>query len=106
MKRRARALGEAGFENVATYINSGNAVRARTGLSRKAAHDLVAEVCRREFGFEKDIHLVSKTEWAKLIADNPFPDATEVGKFLHAAVLERQPEPGRIGALRGYADAR
>ena len=49
------ALTEAGFMNVATYINSGNAVLT----SDRPAEDVVARVaaiCAERFGFRKDIH--------------------------------------------------
>lgn len=48
------ALTEAGFENVATYINSGNAV-LRSHLSREKVVAAVGEICRDRFGFTKAI---------------------------------------------------
>ena len=59
-------LEAAGFRNVATYINSGNAVVA-SDLSRDEAVAKIAAICRKEFGFDKDIHAVTREEWAKLI---------------------------------------
>lgn len=97
-------LTEAGFDNVATYINSGNAVlRSRLGRDKVVA--TIAEICSREFGFTKDIHAPTLEEWRKLLKNNPFPDATETPKFLHAAVLAAEPEVERVEALRGYAKA-
>lgn len=97
-------LAEAGFENVATYINSGNAV-LRSGLPRDEVVAKVAEICAREFGFDKDIHAVSLAEWEALIEANPFPDAVAIPKFLHAAVLESEPDPAKVEALRAFATA-
>ncbi len=97
------ALTEAGFENVATYINSGNAVLT----SDRAAGDIlaeIAEVCDRRFGFRKDIHARTREEWAELIARNPFPHAMPTPTALHAAVLERDPDPARVEALLALAD--
>src|SRR5215470_3111043 len=68
------ALTAAGFKDVATYINSGNAVLS----SRKSAASVtadIAKIAKREFGFDKAIHAVTREEWAKLIKNNPFPDA-------------------------------
>ncbi|MER7408087.1 DUF1697 domain-containing protein [Streptomyces sp. NPDC000070] len=95
-------LAEAGFAKVATYINSGNAIVA-SDLSREAVVERIAEVCAREFGFEKDIHAVSLAEWEELIEANPFPDAVTVPKFLLAAVLAGQPEPEKVASLRAFA---
>ncbi|QDY99661.1 DUF1697 domain-containing protein [Nitratireductor mangrovi] len=95
-------LGAAGFDNVATYINSGNAVLS-SDRPREAVHARIAEICSQEFGFEKDIHIVALAEWEQLIAENPFPDAVETPKFLHAAVLADKPAPARLAALEEVA---
>lgn len=97
-------LTEGGFANVATYINSGNAV-VKSRLSRDKAVEKIAQICRREFGFDKDIHAVAAEEWRALIAKNPFPQAVEVPKFLHAAVLEKEPAPANVEKIRAYATA-
>ena len=58
------ALTKAGFKDVATYINSGNAVLS----SRKGAASITAEIARiakKEFGFDKAIHVVTREEWAE-----------------------------------------
>jgi uncharacterized protein (DUF1697 family) len=95
-------LTEAGFENVATYINSGNAV-LKTRLGKAKVVEKVAEICKREFGFEKDIHAPTLEEWRELIAKNPFPEALDVPKFLHAAVLEDAPDKANVEKVRSYA---
>src|SRR5215204_6271934 len=67
-------LTEAGFENVATYINSGNAI-VRSPWSRTKVITTIAGICRAEFAFEKAIFAPTLTEWDALIARNPFPKA-------------------------------
>lgn len=95
-------LAEAGFRNVATYINSGNAIVA-SDLPRDEVVAKIAATCSKEFGFDKEIHAVTREEWAKLIRANPFPDAIDVPKFLHAAVLAQKPEADKVEALRAVA---
>lgn len=95
-------LSKAGFRNVVTYINSGNAVLG-SRLSRKAVISTVAEICAREFGFDKAIYALTRSEWDGLIAKNPFPDAVAVPKFLHMAVLAARPDEASIAALRVLA---
>lgn len=95
-------LTEAGFEKAATYINSGNALLA-SGKGRETVRKEVAAICKTEFGFDKDIHVVTRAEWAELIAKNPFPDALEVPQFLHAAVLAGDPPDGAVEKLREVA---
>jgi uncharacterized protein (DUF1697 family) len=95
------ALTKAGFENVATYINSGNAV-LRSHLSREKVIASVAKICKDKFGFDKAIYAPTLEEWSELIDNNPFPEF-EVPKFLHAAVLASDPTKQAIEGLRAYA---
>jgi uncharacterized protein (DUF1697 family) len=96
------ALAEAGFGNVATYINSGNAVLT-SDFPEEEVVATVAGLCAARFGFHKDIHARTHAEWADIIARNPSPDATAAPTTLHAAVLEEEPDPARIEALQALA---
>ncbi len=97
------ALAEVGFENVATYINSGNAI-VRSKLSRKKVIEAIAEICREKFGFEKAIFAPTLAEWEELIERNPFAAGAKAEpKFVHAAVLEKEPRKEAIEAVRSFA---
>lgn len=96
------ALAEAGFRNVSTYINSGNAVLA-SDKGKVETQGLVAEVARRELGFDKDIMLASRDEWRRIIDGNPFPEAAEEPTTLHVFVLRDAPEPESVEALKSRA---
>lgn len=93
------ALEKAGFGKVSTYINSGNAVLSSTlGAARTRAK--IAEISKKEFGFEKDIMLVSQPDWARLIEENPFPEAVDQPTTLHAFVLQTTPTDSAVNALQ------
>src|SRR5262245_37263166 len=98
------ALTEAGFENVATYINSGNAV-LRSHLSREKVIAAVAEICRDRFGFTKAILAPTLEEWSALIDSNPFPQAASTPTCLHAAVLDGKPAAEAVSRLQELAAA-
>lgn len=98
------ALTEAGLENVATYINSGNAV-LRSPLSREEVIAAVAKICEDRFGFTKAILAPTLEEWSALIDNNPFPEAVATPTCLHAAVLAGEPAAEAVSKLRGIADA-
>jgi uncharacterized protein (DUF1697 family) len=100
--RLREALAEDGFENVATYINSGNAVVVST-LKRHDVIARIAAVCRCEFKFDKDIHALTAAQWSKLIKSNPFPAAVTPGKYLHAAALAAKPKVDAVKALAAVA---
>jgi uncharacterized protein (DUF1697 family) len=98
------ALTAAGFRKAATYINSGNAI-VSTDLGTEEVSSRIAAIAKKEFGFEKAVHAVTREEWSSLIDNNPFPEAVAVPKFLHAATLAEQPDDRNVEALRGFAKA-
>ena len=103
VKELREQLTAAGFENVATYINSGNAI-VRSGWNRKKVVATIAEVCRKEFGFDKAIFAPTLAEWNELIARNPFHNAAKERPItVHAALLEEPPKPENIERIRGCA---
>jgi uncharacterized protein (DUF1697 family) len=96
-------LTETGFENVATYINSGNAV-VRSRMSRKKVIATVAELCRKQFNFDKAIFAPTLAEWDDLIARNPFArTAANAPTTVHAALLESAPKTEDIERVRACA---
>ena len=95
-------LTAAGFEKVATYINSGNAI-VRTRLTRKSVIAKIAAICRAEFDFDKAIFAPTVAEWEALIARNPFPKGVISPTTLHAALLENPPKPENIERIRACA---
>lgn len=94
------ALTEAGFDNVATYINSGNAI-VKSRLGREKVLKQIAQICREKFDFDKAIYAPTLDEWRAVIANNPFADVG--GKFLHAALLAETPKPENVAALTALA---
>lgn len=93
-----KALGNAGFGDVSTYINSGNAVLS-SGLTASETHGRIAEIARAGFGFDKEIMLVSRPDWERLIDGNPFPEVAHQPTTLHAFVLRKVPAESAVAAL-------
>ena len=98
-----QTLTKAGFENVATYINSGNAI-VRTRLSRKKVIATIADLCRKHFDFDKAIFAPTLAEWEEIVANNPFPKAAaNAPTSVHAVLLESAPEPEIVDRIRSLA---
>jgi uncharacterized protein (DUF1697 family) len=95
-------LSKLGFENVGTYINSGNAY-VKTAEPKATVLELTKQLCAAEFGFAKDIYALSLPEWRKLVANNPFVHAVQTPKCLHASVLAAKPNAKNLVILRSYA---
>ena len=93
-------LAEAGFENVATYINSGNAI-VRSRMNREKVLATIAKLCRAQFDFDKAIFAPTLAEWDDVIAWNPFPKAaTNAPTTVHAVLLESTPETDDVERIR------
>lgn len=103
VKALRETLAAAGFESVATYINSGNAI-VRSRLNRKQVIATIAGLCRKHFSFDKAILAPTLAEWDDLIAHNPFTKAaTTAPTTVHAALLERRPEQEDVERIRALA---
>ena len=93
----------AGFENVSTYINSGNAI-VRSRLKRDKMIGVIASLCREHFDFDKAIFAPTLAELDQVIARNPFPKAAAgAPTTVHAALLAETPKPENVKRVRSYA---
>jgi len=101
-----RALcGRIGFDDVATYIQSGNVVFTAAGGATKAAATLAAGIERR-FGFPVDVIVRTAADWARYASGNPFPGASEKEPERVMLLLTRdRPLAGGPAALAGRASA-
>jgi uncharacterized protein (DUF1697 family) len=102
VKRLREVLGEAGFGNVSTYINSGNAVLSSELSAETVAREVAAAV-REKMDFAKSVIIRSRDEWADLIAQNPYPEVVSEPTKLHAYALEEAPDPAAVEALQAKA---
>lgn len=95
-------LEQAGFEDVRTYVQSGNVV-----LSSAAAPDEVGASAERliaeRFGFDVDVIVRTGDELADVVARNPLADVAVDPKRYQVSFLEAEPDPEvleRIAAVR------
>lgn len=96
------ALSAAGFENCATYINSGNAVlRSRWGRERTLK--TIVNICVENFEFTKTIFIPTLDEWRAVIAANPFTVEDGKGNLVHAAWFDEPPIAANMARLEELA---
>ena len=76
------ALEDAGYDDVRTYLQSGNVV-LRSG---RAAATVAADVAKAT-GLDVDVMVRTGAHIGKLVEGNPYPQVTD-GKTLHVAFLE------------------
>jgi len=80
------ALAETGFENVRTYVQSGNIV-LDTELADAALTEIVATLIAERFKLDIPVVVRSAAELAEVVAENPFPAALAAPKLLQVTFL-------------------
>lgn len=79
-----RILGDLGHTDVATYIQSGNAVLTSTEPDPAVVADGIAQALNRELGLPVPVVVLHRDEYTSAVADNPYPDVEATPKLLHA----------------------
>ena len=99
MKDLVAALENLGCQDVATYIQSGNAVFR----SEEADGSLLSERIRAAIGeihgFEPRVLVLGSEEMKRMVRSNPFPEAESEPRTLHVYFLAAEPERPDLDAL-------
>jgi len=86
MSEFRQLLSTLGCEEVATYIQSGNAVfkhsKTAAGLSQS-----ISEAVHSKFGFRPSVMVLTASEFAAVAAENPFLADVSEPKLLHVWFL-------------------
>ena len=90
------ALETAGFQEVRTYIQSGNVVFKHDGTPDDLVQKIYQVIAER-FGFEVHVVVRSAAEWREVLKNNPLIDQTD---HLHVAFLGSQPQDELLQALK------
>src|SRR5262249_14563360 len=105
MPELREALGDAGFGDVRTYLQSGNVV-----LSSRAAPATVARRCEaaisERFGLDIAVVVRTRDELADVVRRTPLGDAAKDPKRYQVSFLDAEPDPVLIGKLAAVAAAR
>ncbi|GGB77776.1 DUF1697 domain-containing protein [Henriciella pelagia] len=92
MKPLRDAMEAAGFEDVQTYIQSGNIVFRSSHASADAVGKAVTKLIEGAFGFAPRSHVRSADQLSRAIADNPFATkAQNDPKTVHVFFLAEAP---------------
>ena len=87
-----------GWENVATYIQSGNVV-FDADCSPAAAEAAIEDLIRKHHGYEAPAIVRTRDQWAKYRRTNPFPEAArDTPNYLLMLIVEAADERRRRGA--------
>jgi uncharacterized protein (DUF1697 family) len=96
------ALEEAGFEDVSTYVQSGNAVLTSNASAKRVGGDIQRLVADR---FDLDIAVVVRThaQLATVVKRNPFGKVAKNPKLYQVTFLEKAPAAEVLRKLEAAA---
>ena len=95
-------LAGAGFDDVRTYLQSGNVL-----LSSKASRERLARKCEREiagrFGLDIEVVVRTRDELAEVVRRNPLGDVAVNPKRYQVSFLAAEPDPEVVRKLAAAA---
>jgi uncharacterized protein (DUF1697 family) len=100
MKDLVATLENVGCRDVATYIQSGNAVFWSGEQDAALLSETVRAAIKERHGFEPQVLLLELDEMERAMRSNPFPEAEPEPKTLHLYFLAAPPENPDLDALQ------
>lgn len=94
-----------GWEDLQTYIQSGNVVFKSDGGAAALERDLEKAIEDR-LGLDIPVIVRTSAEWTRYLESNPFPGASEEdARFVHLVLSKQPPAPGCAEALEKRGEA-
>jgi uncharacterized protein (DUF1697 family) len=101
MPELREALADAGYDDVRTYLQSGNVVLTTTDSAKKVARECEQVIADR-FGLEIDVVVRTRNELAKVVERNPLKRVAKNPKRYQVSFLAAKPDAKLV---RKLADA-
>jgi len=101
MKDLVATLENIRCQDVATYIQSGNAVFRSEEEDVSLLAETIEAAIKDRHGFEPRVLLLASEEMERAMRSNPFPEAESEPKTLHLYFLAAPPERPDLDALEG-----
>jgi uncharacterized protein (DUF1697 family) len=92
-------LQDLGLREVETYIQSGNVVFASQAARVEALGERIREAVEEQFGFAPVVLVLRAGAFEKVVAANPYPEATSEPKTLHCYFLVAEPHDPDLDEL-------
>ena len=100
MEELRRKMESSGFQNVKTYIQSGNLIFESTATAKESVQKSIAELIKKEYGFDVGVIVLDKSDIAAAIAENPYSHEKETGtKRIYVVFLSAVPSAKNVELL-------
>lgn len=87
------------FDDLQTYLQSGNMVFRAGKASNGAFSDRISAAIRDHAGMDVSVMVRSVDEWSRIVKANPYPQANAAPKTVHVFVLDEVPDAERLAFL-------
>jgi len=105
MKELKTQMQIAGFENVKTYIQSGNVIFESKKTDAVKISQQLSNLVKNKHGFLPKVIIFSADKLSKVIENCPFEVAKEQGNILHYFFLEQAPKNADVTGLNAIKTA-
>ncbi|MFC5452942.1 DUF1697 domain-containing protein [Paenibacillus aestuarii] len=89
-----------GFQQVITYIQSGNVIFEAEQLESSKLEAQIEQAIKQTFDFDVPVLIRTSAEWEDVLTANPFPPCNDSGAKLYVTLLANQPAPEAIAKLQ------
>jgi uncharacterized protein (DUF1697 family) len=102
MPKLREALEEAGFDDVGTYVQSGNVVLSSTASATKVARECERAIADR-FGFDVDVVVRTRAQLAAVVKRNPLGKVAKEPKRYQVSFLSAKLDAATVQKLEELA---
>lgn len=89
------------FKNLSTYIQSGNILFQSAETDQPALGEAITAKIEEHYGYRVPVIVKNTTEWAEVLANNPFLPAQEEDiRKLYVTFMDQLPEADLVEALK------
>src|SRR5690349_7144732 len=89
-----------GYEDVSTYIQSGNLILSASD-SGSVVGNKIAKAIKKEFGYDVSVIVRSRAQLQKIVKGNPFAGKAKDPGHLHMVFLAAKPAAAKVKDLTG-----
>lgn len=94
-------LHELGFQNIISYIQSGNVIFSAEETNLSKLKQTIEEAIELYFGFAVSCFIIPKGTFLTIIKNNPFIETEEITK-LYITFLNETPNPEKLETLKTF----
>ncbi|MDX6648714.1 MAG: hypothetical protein QOJ97_665 [Solirubrobacteraceae bacterium] len=102
MPRLREVLDGGGYEDVSTYVQSGNVVLSSDAEAQELARG-VESLIETEFGFTVDVVVRTRDELSEVVRRDPLGDVAADPRRYQVTFLSAEPDPDVVEKLAGLA---